>query len=54
VPPHRSFANNRLAGELPASWSSLSKLQSLDLSANSLTGPLPEAWGAGMASLKYL
>ncbi len=52
--PPRSFANNRLTGELPASWSALSKLQSLDLSANSLSGPLPGAWGAGMAALKYL
>lgn len=36
----------RLQGSLPASWARLSRLVSLILMDNALSGPLPEAWGS--------
>ena len=32
----------------------MSKLATLDLSSNALTGPLPDAWPAGMSALAEL
>lgn len=43
-PGCRSLANNHLNGTLPAAWSSMGHLLSLDLSGNELTGPLPAPW----------
>jgi hypothetical protein len=39
-------ANNSLSGVLPASAASSPRLFLLDLHANSLAGPLPDAWSA--------
>lgn len=43
-PWRRSLANNQLNGSLPAAWSSMGRLLSLDLSGNALSGPLPAPW----------
>lgn len=43
-PRSRSLANNQLNGSLPAAWSSMGRLLSLDLSGNALSGPLPAPW----------
>lgn len=43
-PRPRSLANNQLNGSLPAAWSSMGRLLSLDLSGNALSGPLPAPW----------
>ncbi|KAF8059384.1 HISN4 [Scenedesmus sp. PABB004] len=45
--------DHRIRGTLPASWSTLAALQSLDLRSQALTGPLPPAW-PGMAALREL
>ena len=42
-----------LGGVLPPSWSSLTRLQYLDLSSNGITGPLPSTWGA-LTDLTFL
>lgn len=49
VPPfpalsRSKLAQNALTGPLPAQWSSLASLASLDASSNYLSGPLPDAW----------
>lgn len=49
VPPspalaRSNLAQNALTGPLPAQWSSLTSLASLDASSNYLSGPLPDAW----------
>ncbi|KAK9804146.1 hypothetical protein WJX73_004986 [Symbiochloris irregularis] len=41
-------------GQLPPSWSALRQLRSLDVSTNSLTGPLPDSWGQGLPALASL
>lgn len=41
---HINLRNKQLRGTLPASWSQLTQLQTLDLSNNNLTGTLPAQW----------
>ena len=44
------------AGPMEGSWATALALQTLDLSNNELSGPLPDAWGApnGFRSLQRL
>lgn len=46
LPGCSNLAQNALTGPLPAQWSSLSSLASLDASSNYLSGPLPDSWRA--------
>jgi hypothetical protein len=50
----RIFNAGSISGSIPSTWSNLTRLQQLELTNVSVTGPLPAGWTAGMTALTEL